>query len=66
MRKINAAARREIARLDEIASRPMPQSIREVIRARPYFDVPTGVSPFPLRCADGRTWAERKAQENAA
>lgn len=38
----------------------VPASIKQLTRARPF--IPGAyVSPFPLRCADGRTWAERAA-----
>jgi hypothetical protein len=43
----------------------IPASVRAMTRARPFipgsdvtFPAP---SPFPLRCADGRTFAERAA-----
>jgi len=38
----------------------VPASTKALTRARPF--IPGAyVSPFPLRCADGRTWAERAA-----
>ena len=38
----------------------IPASVKALTRARPF--IPGAyVSPFPLRCADGRTWAERAA-----
>jgi len=44
----------------------IPASVKAATRARPFipsaetlaFPAP---SPFPLRCFDGRTWAERAA-----
>jgi hypothetical protein len=37
----------------------IPASIKSLTRTRPFIPGAT-VSAFPLRCFDGRTWAERK------
>lgn len=43
--------------------RPLPESVRELARVRPAFPQPRQPSPFPLRDASGRTWAERRAEQ---
>ena len=41
---------------------PIPESVKALTRNRPF--VPTAaVSPWPLRCSDGRTFAERAADK---
>lgn len=43
--------------------RPLPESVRELARRRPAFPQTRPASPFPLRDASGRTWAERRAEQ---
>jgi len=38
----------------------IPASVKAATRARPFIPS-ANPSPFPLRCHDGRTWAERAA-----
>lgn len=38
----------------------IPASTKAATRARPFIPG-ANPSPFPLRCFDGRTWAERAA-----
>lgn len=39
---------------------PIPESVKALTRNRPFLPG-APVSPFPLRCSDGRTFAERAA-----
>jgi hypothetical protein len=43
---------------------PLPQSVRDLTRNRPFLRG-TSPSPYPLRCADGRTFAQRKMDQAA-
>jgi len=46
--------------------RPIPETTRAMVKARPCFQaVAEPRSHFPLRAADGRTWAEHAAERRA-
>ncbi len=46
--------------------KPLPETTRALTKGRPFFTHATPTPGYPLRCADGRTWAQVRADREAA
>ena len=44
----------------------LPATTRALTTERPFFTSNQPASPWPLRCADGRTWEQVRADREAA